>query len=265
MRIGEKNEREQAIGSPWILRQSSHPDPSLRLFLLPPAGGSSLIFRSWKDVMPPGVDVYPIQLPGRGARVHEPPFTRVEPLVQSLATALAPLLNKPFALFGHSMGALLGFELSRHLRKSYGIEPLLLFASGGRSPDVPEDKRDFLLPDADFVAMLRALNGTPAEILDNPEALRLLLPVLRADFEVTQTYQHNEDQPLSCRIKVFGGTRDSTTGEELLLPWRKHTRGSFSLSMLPGSHFFIEESRAQLLAIVAHELRRALDQVHAMD
>ncbi len=265
MHIGVKNERKQASGSPWILRQSSHPDPVLRLFLLPPAGGSSLVFRDWKGIIPSGIDVYPIQLPGRGARVHESPFTRIEPLVQSLGIAMKPLLDKPFALFGHSMGALLSFELSRHLRKSYGIEPLLLFASGGRSPDVPEDKKDYLLPDAEFIAMLRALEGTPAEILDNPEALQLLLPVLRADFEVIQTYQYYEDRPLSCRIKVFGGTRDSTTGEELLLPWRKHTKGSFSLSMLPGNHFFIEESKAQLLTIVAQELRRALDQVHAMD
>lgn len=264
MRSKGNYERRQGNDSRWVVRQSSHPDPALRLFLLPPAGGSHLIFHGWKTMIPADVGMYAIQLPGRGARVDEPPFTRLEPLIQSLGTALGSFLDKPFALFGHSMGALLSFELARFLRKNCGVEPLILFASGGRSPDVPEDRKDYLLPDREFVAMLQELNGTPAEILDNPEALRLLLPALRADFEVIQTHQYSEDCPLNCRIKVFGGTRDSTTREEILLPWRKHTKSSFSLSMLPGSHFFIEESRAQLLTIVAHELLRVLDQMHTM-
>jgi medium-chain acyl-[acyl-carrier-protein] hydrolase len=252
------NGNMKANGSSWFSRNSLQPSSRLRLFLLPPAGGSALIFRGWEDAMPPGVDVCTINLPGRGVRLHEPLFTRLEPMVSGLGKSLLPILDRPFAVFGHSMGALVAFELSRFLRSVCGLGPVVLFASGGRSPDVPEGRKDYVLPDAKFVEMIRHLKGTPEEILDNPEALQLLLPVLRADFEVSQTYEYREEPPLSARIKALGGTMDSTTGQEVLLPWRRHTTNSFSLSMLPGGHFFIEESRAQLLTIVAEELRYAL-------
>ena len=243
----------------WLSGQSLRPGSALRLFLIPPAGGSSLIFRGWEDAMPAGVDACPIHLPGRGNRLFEPLFTRLEPLVRSLGQALLPALDRPFAFFGHSMGALVAFELSRFLRKVHGTEPEVLFVSGGRAPHIPEGRRDYLLPDAEFVEELRRLDGTPAEILDNPEALQLLLPIVRADFEATQTYEYWEEPPLSRRISAFGGGRDTTTPEELLLPWSEHTTGPFSLHMLPGGHFFIEESRPQLLTIIASELHGLLE------
>lgn len=243
----------------WLSRQSLRPGSALRLFLLPPAGGSSLLFRGWEDAMPAGVDACAIHLPGRGNRLFEPLFTQLEPLVHALGQALLPDLDRPFAFFGHSMGALVAFELSRFLRKSHGAEPEALFVSAGRAPHIPEGRRDYLLPDAEFVAELRRLDGTPAEILDNPEALQLLLPIVRADFEATQTYEYREEPPLSPRISAFGGSRDGNTPKELLLPWSRHTTGPFSLHMLPGGHFFIEESRSQLLTIIASELRGILE------
>lgn len=254
--------RTKETASRWLTRHSLRANAALRLFCLPYAGGSSLAFRGWQEALPRGVDVCPIQLPGRGARLFDPLFTRLEPLVHSLGEELLPFLDRPFALFGHSMGARVAFELSRFLRNAHGPQPVVLFVSGGRAPDAPDGKRDFELPDADFVAMLRRLDGTPTEILDNPEALQLLLPILRADFEVIQTYEYREEPPLSVRIKAFGGTRDSSTGADVILPWSRHTTGSFSLSMLPGGHFFIEESRAQLLMIIAHELRSVLAPTH---
>jgi medium-chain acyl-[acyl-carrier-protein] hydrolase len=242
----------------WLLRQSLRPGSALRLFLLPPAGGSSLIFRGWEDAMPAGVDACAIQLPGRGNRLLEPLFTRLEPLVHALGQALLPELDRPFAFFGHSMGALVAFELACFLRKVHGTEPVALFVSGGRAPHIRESRRDYLLPDAEFVEELRRLDGTPAEILDSPEALQLLLPIVRADFEATQTYEYREEPPLSGRITAFGGDRDISTPRELLPPWSEHTTGTFSLHMLPGGHFFIEESREQLLTIIASELRGIL-------
>lgn len=244
----------------WIPRNSLRPNSALRLFCMPYAGGSSLTFRDWGQALPREVDVCAVQLPGRGARHFDPLFTRMEPLVRSLGEELLPFLDRPYALFGHSMGALIAFELWRFLRRAAARQPALLLVSGGRAPDVPEGKRDFELSDEDFVAMLRRLDGTPAELLDNPEALQLLLPVLRADFEATQTYVYYDEPPFAGRIKAFGGVRDSATVREVILPWERHTTGSFSLSMLPGGHFFIEESRAELLAIVADELRRVLVQ-----
>lgn len=243
----------------WLSRQSLRPGSALRLFLLPPAGGSSLLFRGWEDAMPAGVDACAIHLPGRGNRLLDPPFTQLEPLVHALGQGLLPDMDRPFAFFGHSMGALVAFELSRFLRKVYGTGPEALFVSGGRAPHIPEGRRDYLLPDAEFVAELRRLDGTPAEILDNPEALQLLLPIVRADFEATQTYEYREGPPLSLRISAFGGSQDGNTPEELILPWSRHTTGPFSLHMLPGGHFFIEESRSQLLTIIASELRGILE------
>src|SRR5262245_25110220 len=144
MKRPSDKDRTKANGS-WLSRQSLRPGSALRLFLLPPAGGNSLIFRGWEEAMPANVDVCPIHRPGRGMRLHEPLFTRLEPLVRSLGQTLLPHLDRPFALFGHSMGALLGFELSRFLRNVYGVEPAVLFASGGKAPDAPEGPKDYLL------------------------------------------------------------------------------------------------------------------------
>lgn len=247
-----------APASRWLPRQALRADAALRLFCLPYAGGSSLVFQGWQEALPRGVDVVAVQLPGRGARLFEPALTRLGPLVRGLGDELRPHLDRPFAFFGHSMGALLAFELGRYLRDAHGREPAALFVSGRRAPDLPDGKREFLLPDDEFVAMLRRLDGTPAEILDNPEALELLVPTLRADFEVVQTYEYYEAPPLRCRMRAFGGLGDEPTGPDVLEPWSRHTTGSFSLSMLPGRHFFIEESRGQLLTILAHELRQLL-------
>lgn len=253
------NAANRGSGSRWLSPRSLKASSALRLFCLPYAGGSNLTFRGWENALPAGVDVCAIQLPGRGARLHEPLFTRLEPLVRALGDELRPFLDRPFAFFGHSMGALVAFELARHLRATHGLEPAVLFVSADRAPDVPDGRKDYLLPEDQFVAMLRRLNGTPAEILDNPEALHLLLPILRADYETVQTYEYLPGPPLSSRIRAFSGTRDAGTPQETVAAWGRHTSGSFSLSLLPGGHFFIEEARAQLLTIVAHELRRVLD------
>jgi medium-chain acyl-[acyl-carrier-protein] hydrolase len=242
--------------NPWFSRQTLGSDATLRLFVLPPAGGGSFIYHGWDEATPANVKVCPVHLPGRGGRLHEPAFTRLAPLVRSLGQAMSPYFNKRFALFGHSMGALVIFELSRYLRNEYGVEPQALFVSGGRAPDVPEGRKDYLLPDGEFVEMLRELNGTPAEILDNQEALQLLLPVIRADFEVIQTYEYSEGRPLSSPIVAFGGTSDAGTPQEVIRPWSRHTTGSFSLTMLPGGHFFIDESRSELLRLLSRELQR---------
>jgi medium-chain acyl-[acyl-carrier-protein] hydrolase len=209
--------------------------------------------------MPEGVEICPIQLPGRGQRLNEPLITHVDAIVESLVPQFLQCLHRPFALFGHSMGALICFELSRFLRNKYGIEPLQLLVSGWRSPDVADPRKEYDLPHDEFVALLRRLNGTPEEILDNPEALELLLPIVRADFQVCQSYVYHEDRPLSCPIVAFGGLTDPTTPPSAIRPWSNHTTAAFSISMLPGDHFFIDQCRAQLISLVAMNLTKALD------
>jgi medium-chain acyl-[acyl-carrier-protein] hydrolase len=241
------------VSTPWITYYKPNPQARLRLFCFPYAGGGTAVFREWVDQMPDTVEVCPVHLPGREARVMEEPFNRLSTLVGAAAEALLPYLEKPFAFFGHSMGALVSFELARELRR-HDLAPAHLFVSG-RWPPQMRDNSDptYDLPDAQFMKELRSLNGTPKEVLEHPALMELMLPMLRADFEVCQTYRYVEEPPLNCPLTVFGGLQDETDRESLE-NWRKQTTASFSLRMLPGGHFFLHTARTQLIRIVAQEL-----------
>lgn len=164
----------------------------------------------------------------------------------------------PFAFFGHTTGALIGFELARRLRRLGAKSPECLFGAACRAPRLAGGHvitHD--LPEPEFVEELRRLGGTPAEVLENDELLRLMLPLLRADFSVTQTYNHTEGPPLDCPLTVFGGLRDKEVSRESLALWGEYMTARFSLHMLPGDHFFLHSSRGALLEIVARELKGA--------
>ena len=244
------------IGKSWFARPRVNDAASVRLFCFPYAGGGATLFRTWPDGLPPFVEVYAAQLPGRGPRLSEPAFTHLTPMVGALAEAIRPHLDKPFAFFGHSMGAMIGLELARLLRREHGPQPAHLFVSGRRAPQWPEDsRRTYDLPEDEFVEELRRLSGTPREVLEHPELMQLMIPLLRADFAVCQTYEYVPEPPLSCPITVFGGVEDET-GHEQLEPWREQTTSAFELRMFPGNHFFIHEAQPQVLQIVGQQLRR---------
>src|SRR5262245_34574163 len=193
----------------WIYCPTPNPGAALRLFCFPYAGGNSLIYRSWTEQLPLAVEVCAVMLPGREARLRERPYTCLPPLIEALAEALLPRLNKPFAFFGHSMGALISFELIRELRRNCGLAPAHLFVSGRRAPQIENnDPPTYNLPEGDFIQEIRHFNGTPQEVLEHPELMQLLLPVLRADFAVCETYTYTEEPPLECPISVFGGLQD---------------------------------------------------------
>ena len=239
----------------WIAYSKPRPQARLRLFCFPYAGGGALIFRTWADGLPTDVEVCPIQLPGRGTRLMEPLFTQLSPLIQALAQALLPLLDKPFAFFGHSLGALVSFELARQLRRQYGVQPVRLFVSAGRAPQLPHRGLPVhTLPDGDFLAELRRLNGTPRAVLEHEELMQIALPVLRADFAVYETYVYSTELPLNCPISIFGGLRDRTVSQSDLEAWREQTSGDFSLQMFPGDHFFLNTTQPLLLRVLSQEL-----------
>lgn len=238
----------------WISFRKPAPETRLRLFCFPYAGAGALIFRTWSDALPADVDVCPVQLPGRGTRLMERPFTNLSTLVEALAPALVPLLDRPFAFFGHSLGALVGFELARQVRRQYGVHPVRLFISACRAPQIPQRGPPIhTLPEKEFLAELRRLNGTPSELLNHQELMEIMLPLLRADFALFETYVYSTEPPLSCPISAFGGLQDHRVRDTDLEAWRTQTSGFFSSQMFPGDHFFLNEPL--LLRALAMELQ----------
>lgn len=244
--------------SEWVTTPRPAPGAALRLFCFPYAGGNALVYRDWSAGLPASVEVCAIQLPGHGNRLREPLFDRLHPLVEELARQLSPYFDKPFAFFGHSMGALIGFELARLLRRQHQPQPAHLFVSGHRAPQKrkKEQRRTFELPQAEFIEELRRLNGTPREVFEHPELIDLMTPILRADFAIAQTYEYADDSPLDCDLTAFGGLRDIDVTRDYLEAWESHTTGNFSVRMFPGDHFFLNTHRAPLLQALSLELSR---------
>jgi medium-chain acyl-[acyl-carrier-protein] hydrolase len=239
----------------WLVCPRPDPAAVLRLFCFPYAGGGAGVYRRWPAAMPAGVEVCAVQLPGREGRLRETPFNRMGPLVDALAAALRPHLDRPFAFFGHSMGALLAFELARRLRREGLPGPLHLFVSGRRPPQDPDrEERLHGLSDAQLRDALRRLGGTPREVLEHDEMMRLLTPMLRADLAVVETYRHEPAPPLDCPVTVLGALDDPKAPAEGLPGWAGHTRGPFRVRTLPGNHFFLHSAEAQVLGVVSQEL-----------
>jgi medium-chain acyl-[acyl-carrier-protein] hydrolase len=242
---------------PWIAFRKPNSKARLRLFCFPYAGAGAVIFRTWSDALPEDVEVCPVQYPGRGTRPMEPPFTEIPPLVQALTQALMPLLDKPFAFFGHSLGALVAFELARQLRRQLGRQPVRLYVSASRAPRIPRrDPPIHALPDADFLLELGRLNGIPEILLEDVDLMQIALPVLRADFALYETYAYFPEAPLACVITGLGGSQDHRVRRGDLDAWRDETDGAFSLRIFPGDHFFLNTMRPLLLQTLSEDLER---------
>ena len=243
----------------WVVARTLSPNARFRLFCFPYAGGSSLIFRIWDQHLPQDIEVIPVELPGRGTRLRERPEEYLLPMVGKVGKAILPFLNKPFGFFGHSMGALIAFELARYLRRLGMPLPEKLLLSAHRAPHLPTTGKVLhALPESEFIEELRSLNGTPEEIIANSELMQLLIPVLRADFKACETYTFRFEPPLNCPISVFGGMEDQNVSRDDLEAWKMHTESSFALHLLPGDHFFIQKNQHMLLKLVAKELSETL-------
>ena len=243
----------------WIERYQPNPSARLRLFCFPYAGGSARIYRSWARHLPSCVEVCPVQLPGRDRRIAEPPFSNLQLLVQAAVEALRPLFDKPFAFFGHSMGALVSFELAHYVRAELGLSPKHIFASGRRAPQVSKDQSIYDLPKEELLAELHQLKGTPPDVLDHPDLMELMLPLLRADFALGDTYVFSVRPLLSCPITVLGGLRDPCESRAELQAWGELTSGPFSLRMFPGDHFFLHSDELRLLEVIGRVLQQTCD------
>lgn len=242
------------LKSPWFGSQTSIAGAQARLFCFPYAGGTEAAYRTWQQHVRHTIQIVPVQLPGRGSRVAEQAFTRLGPLVLALSQCFASEIDRPFAFFGHSMGGLIAFELARQLRRGRRPLPVHLFISAKCCPRHTEVVPAPDLSDLQLIEVLRQYEGTPAEVLDNGELMNILLPAIRADMEMCNTYLCDSEPPLDCPITVFGGLNDLVSTRSCLEGWRDYTTGPFTIRMFPGGHFFIQKWEGSVLDVICREL-----------
>ena len=252
------NQTLSPVSSAWLRLHQRNPAAQLRLFCFPYAGGSASVYRHWTD-LPPEIEICPVQLPGRDERFREPAFTRADALCDALVVALADYLDTPFAVFGHSMGAIIAYEFTRRLH-ARGSMPRHLLVSGQRAPHIPlRRKQSFSLPDPAFKNRLLELDGTPVAVLQDAELMELLLPRLRSDFELSETYARARHAPLSCPIAAFGGAQDKEVSRSDLEAWREVTTTAFDLRIFPGGHFYLDREGPALRRFITACLRIGAD------
>ncbi len=243
-----------SVESVWFTGRRS-PTARLRLFCIPYAGGGASLYREWAPALAPWIEVQPVQLPGRESRFDEPPLTSMADLVQEILDPIGPYLDLPIAVFGHSMGALIGYELVRRLQRRPSAMVSALLVSSHPAPHLPQRlPLRHKMNERDLRASVKDLDGTPQSILSNDALMDLFSPLLRADFQLVETYEHGVPTPLRCPIYAFGGTSDPYVSKDELRAWGVHTNAVFQLAMLTGDHFYLKTRSDQLLSYVFESL-----------
>lgn len=219
-------------------RNGSEPT-RLRLICLPQAGAGAAAFTPWRPHLPAGLEMLPVELPGRASRLGEPAVTTLEPLLDRLFAALRPELATPYALFGHSFGAVLAYELTRRIARQGLSAPRALVVSGSRAPHVPLDREPVSgREEAELVDWLRATGGLPEELLAFPEFLTDLLGAVRTDVAIAERYLLPRPVPVSCPLTALAGEQDEVVPAALVAPWTACTGGPAELVTVPGGHSF---------------------------
>ncbi|TDC86445.1 alpha/beta fold hydrolase [Actinomadura sp. 7K507] len=243
----------------WLVTWTHRRGPAVRLLCLPPAGGTATQFRDWGERLPDAVEVVAVELPGRGFHRSEPPITEMERLVAALAAEVGHLLDRPYAIFGHSVGALIGLEFAHALRGGGHPEADALFAAACCAPEVFYSRPSRTEPtDEELLAELSESGGVSAAILENPKYRRMLLGALRADVSLSERYRPADREPLTCPVFAYWGAADSQVPQDETAGWRSETRGRFVSRMLPGGHFFPVGQRDALLRVLQDDLVSAV-------
>jgi medium-chain acyl-[acyl-carrier-protein] hydrolase len=232
----------------WLVCPVSKPQATVRLLCLPFAGGSHREFQPWASALPPWVELWSALLPGRAQRFLEPPFRALPALVGAIADQICLSSDlRPLALFGHSMGGLVAYELVRELTRRGGPRIGHLFASGAAAPHLPRLREWHQMPEEQLLSEIAALNCVPYEVLSHMELLRVMLPTLRADFQVLETYHHVPGPPVPCPITIFAGTADHLVDSRLLPEWNAHSADPCKIVVFEGDHFFIHQHASAML------------------
>lgn len=242
------------MAADWFVSARSAGETRLRLLCFPYAGGSASVFHTWARALPPGLEVLAVRLPGRADRWREPPFTRLDDVVDALAAPVARYAGEPFAFYGHSVGALVSFELARRLRRDVGREPDRLFVASC-SPPLPDRPLPMLgtLDDAELRAKLADF-GLAADVLAEDELMEVLLPLIRADLGIADGYVDRAGEPLSCPVTAFRGERDAMLPAGEMELWSRSTSGRFALRTVSGSHVFDEPGWREVLRVISGEI-----------
>lgn len=243
------------VAARWLKRSGGATPPAARLFLFHHAGGTAALYRDWRRLVPQFVELIAVQLPGRADRLREPPYTAMAPLVAALTDVVEPLLDLPFACFGLSMGAKLCWAFAHRLRELALPMPLSLYLAGAAAPGLREGRQDWNVPDEDLIGYLRHMGGTPPELFAHPELLALLLPTLRADLTVVDSFEFEPATPLDVAIRAFAGTEDVEGGPGRMRGWGLQTSRAFTLEAVPGGHFFDIAGRIRVARVITEDFR----------
>ncbi|MFC9912517.1 thioesterase II family protein [Streptomyces sp. NPDC059862] len=249
------------VASRWLAGDAGVGTDSaaVRLFCFAHAGGGSTAYRPWRLALAPGIDVRCVVLPGREARVRELPYRRVEQLLDPLCEALEPYLDRPYAFLGHSLGSILAYETARRFTGGPHPGPGLVVVSGRRAPRLPTARQGYsTLPDAEFLSALGVLGGTPPEVLGERQLLDLLLPTLRADFELNESYRPLPGPLLRCPVAAYMGADDTEVDPPELLAWGEETSAEFTMRVFSGGHFYLKDGGNDVLGALGQDLARAL-------
>jgi pyochelin biosynthetic protein PchC len=237
----------------WFRRFAASPEAKARLVCLPHAGGSAPFYFPVAKALAPDVEVLAVQYPGRQDRRHEPFLTSIDAMADRVADLLRNHADRPLALFGHSMGAMVAYETARRLERA-GTEVAALFVSGRRAPSRVRDESVHTRTDDGVIAELRRLSGTEADLLGDDEVVRMILPVVRNDYRAVETYRYVPGDPLTAPIVAFTGTDDPMATVDEVASWADHTAGGFELVELAGGHFFLTRHQGVILRRLAAEL-----------
>ncbi|MCA1221850.1 thioesterase II family protein [Streptomyces sp. 8L] len=259
---GRPSARAARADSPWLRRWSGAAAPRYTLICLPHAGGSASFYRPWAPLLPPEVELLAVQYPGREDRLEDPGAADMGELTAAVADAVAPLLDRPYALFGHSMGSAAAWELAHELRRRQLPGPRRLFASGRAAPGTAVTGQLHRQDDDTLGAELARLGGTSREILDDPGLRSLVLTAVRHDYRIIETHRPPDLPPLSCPLHVLTGSTDPELGprrtRERVGGWADLTTARTEVRVFPGDHFYLTPRRREVVATVLRRLDPSL-------